>query len=332
MADGPKDADSLIAAFALDGRGTARRLDWDEVRAIRADVPPDEGFRWVHLQRRAEGPQPWLADDSGLDPLVVDALTAAETRPRCLIFGDGILLNLRGVNLNPGEDVEDMVSLRLWISRGLVVSVRLRLLRAVQDTVAELDAGRGPKTPVGLVAALALRLTERMEPTILELADEVDALEEEAAAGSPSLERVRIAEIRRLAITLRRYSAPQRDALARLVAEPLDWVPERVRNQLREAVDRVSRYVEDLEAIRDRAAVVAEQLADRRAETMNRQSFALTVVAAIFLPLGLLTGLLGINVGGIPGTESPAAFWIVTLLMVLIGGGLWFVFRRSRWL
>lgn len=326
------DAETLIAAFQLDGEGGARRLGWEEVAAVRAEVPPQKGFRWIHLQRSQDRPQPWLAEESGLDPMIVEALTAAETRPRCLFFGEGILLNLRGVNLNPGEDVEDMVSLRLWISRGLVVSLRIRVLRAVQDTIAEMDAGRGAKTPVGLVAGLALRLTERMEPTILELAEEVDALEETAAAGGSGLDRGRIAEIRRLAITLRRYVAPQRDALARLVAEPLDWVPERVRNQLREAVDRVSRYVEDLEAVRDRAAVVAEQLADRRAETMNRQSFALTVVAAIFLPLGLITGLLGINVGGIPGTESPDAFWVVTGLMVLIGVGLFLAFRWGRWL
>jgi zinc transporter len=78
--------------------------------------------------------------------------------------------------------------------------------------------------------------------------------------------------------------------------------------------------------------VVAEQLADRRAEAMTRQSFVLTVVAAIFLPLGLITGLLGINVGGMPGAESGAAFWIVTGLLVALGAGLWLLFRRRRWL
>lgn len=330
------DAGTLVAGFAFDGEGRARPIGWDAVRALRAERPPAAGFHWVHLQRVAEGPQPWLSGDSGLDPLIVEALTRQETRPRCLPVGDGVLLNLRGVNLNPGQEVDDMVSIRLWISEHLVVSVRLRPLMAVQDTIEELASGRGARTPVGLVAALALRLTDRMEPTILDLAEEIDALEDAAegadeAGGAPP-DRRRVAEIRRLAITLRRYVTPQRDALARLVAEPLDWVPERVRNQLREAVDRVSRYVEDLEAIRDRAEVVAEQLADRRAEAMTRQSFVLTVVAAIFLPLGLITGLLGINVGGVPGVESGAAFWIVTALLVALGLGLWLLFRRKDWL
>ncbi|SMF65660.1 zinc transporter [Tistlia consotensis] len=331
MSDSSDDASTLAAAFAFDGEGHATALDWAAVLATRADAPFSAGFRWIHLQRVAGRPQPWLADASGLDPLVVEALTARETRPRCEPFGEGILLNLRGVNLNPGQDAEDMVSIRLWISERLVVSVRLRSLKAVEDTVAELEAGRGPKTPVGLVATLALRLTDRMEPTILDLGEAVDDLED-AAAGDSLPERRKVAEIRRKAITLRRYVTPQRDALARLVAQPLDWVPERVRNQLREATDRVSRYVEDLEAIRDRAGIVAEQLADRRAETMNRQSFVLTAIAAIFLPLGLLTGLLGINVGGIPGTGDSDAFWIVTALLIAIGVGLYLLFRRKDWL
>lgn len=332
MTEASDEAGTLAAAFVLDGEGGARPLDWAEVRQVRADQPPISGFRWIHLQRCADRPQPWLADASGLDPLIVEALTAQETRPRCQPFGDGILLNLRGVNLNPGQEAEDMVSIRLWISEHLVVSVRIRSLKAVEDTIAELQAGRGPKTPLGLVAALALRLTDRMEPTILDLAEAIDELEDTAAGGDALPERTRVAGVRRKAITLRRYVTPQRDALARLVAQPLDWVPERVRNQLREATDRVSRYVEDLEAIRDRADVVAEQLADRRAEAMNRQSFILTAVAAIFLPLGLLTGLLGINVGGIPGTDDGDAFWIVTGLLVAIGGGLYLLFRRKSWL
>lgn len=56
--------------------------------------------------------------------------------------------------------------------------------------------------------------------------------------------------------------------------------------------------------------------------------YVLSLVAAIFLPLGLLTGLLGINVGGIPGTESPWAFTVVTCGLVALG--LVAAFRRLR--
>ncbi len=94
---------------------------------------------------------------------------------------------------------------------------------------------------------------------------------------------------------------PQRDALSTLAIEDLPWLSERDRSQLREATDRITRLAEELDAIRERAAVVQDQLVERRAEAMNHNMMILAVVAAVFLPLGLLTGLLGINVGGMPG-------------------------------
>ncbi len=67
---------------------------------------------------------------------------------------------------------------------------------------------------------------------------------------------------------------------------------------------------------------------DLRSEAMNRQMLLLSVVSAIFLPLGFITGLLGINVGGMPGAASPLAFWIVAVLLVALAGVLLWLFRR----
>ena len=92
------------------------------------------------------------------------------------------------------------------------------------------------------------------------------------------------------------------------------------------------RQIEDLDEVRDRAILAQEELANRIAEEMNERSYVFTAVAGIFLPLGFLTGLLGINVGGMPGVEDGAAFWIVVLLCGALGVGLTFLFRLRRWL
>ena len=108
----------------------------------------------------------------------------------------------------------------------------------------------------------------------------------------------------------------------------MHWLGDRDRSRVREASERVTRLGEELDAIRDRAQVIHDQVADRRAENMNRHMLILAIVAAVFLPLGLLTGLLGVNVGGIPGVENPWAFGLVCALLVLIGvGQIWF-FKR----
>ncbi|MDX1581213.1 MAG: CorA family divalent cation transporter, partial [Alphaproteobacteria bacterium] len=103
-----EDTSGLLHGLVLDGQGGARALSFAD---LESGVPPNS---WVHLDHHSPEVRAWLVEKSGLDPLVCEALLAEETRPRCTPFGEGLVLILRGVNLNPGADPEDMVSLRLW--------------------------------------------------------------------------------------------------------------------------------------------------------------------------------------------------------------------------
>ncbi|MGD2134008.1 MAG: zinc transporter ZntB, partial [Maricaulaceae bacterium] len=311
-------------AYVFDGKGGGRACDPD------TPAPAEgEAFVWRHVHRVGD-PEAWAKALAGLDAHVRDALTAEDTRPRCSVFENGVLLFLRGVNLNPGAEPDDMISLRLWVGAREVVSVWLRPLRAIGDVLDAIGRGQAPSTPGDLVAKLALRLVDRMEPTVAELNESVDDLEDKVTEPGASMSRGDLAEVRRQAIVLRRFVAPQRDALSTLSIEDLGWLTEKDRHRLREAADRTTRLAEELEAVRERAAVVQDQLMDRRSEEMNRRMLILSVVASVFLPLGLLTGLLGINVGGMPGAGSDVAFWIVCGLLVAMAGGLVWLFRRMK--
>ena len=318
----------LVAAHILDGRGGGRGVGWPEIEAW----TPEQGVLWVHLQRGAENADAWLRDRSGLDPVVVDALLAEETRPRAVAIGRGLLVILRGVNLNPGADPEDMVSLRMWIDAERIVSVRLRRLMAVQDIRESLARGSGPTAPGDFLVDIATRLVERMGPVIDDLDDRTDELEDRMLTGESREMRKTLAGIRHQAIVLRRYLAPQRDATARLQSEEQPWIDTREKARLREVTDRVVRYIEDLDSVRDRAAVIQDELASRLSEQMNRTMYHLTVVASIMLPLGFLTGLLGINVGGIPGSENPWGFAAVCAILAAVVAVQVVLFRRLRWL
>jgi zinc transporter len=200
----------------------------------------------------------------------------------------------------------------------------------VQDVQDELEAGSGPTTEGGVVVALAERLAERIAPTVIDLDDNLDQLEVQTLDSVSEGLRPQLAELRRQAIALRRHIAPQRDALASLCTAPTDLLTDSDRLRLRETGDRVTRYVEDLDALRERAAVTNDELATRLAEITNRRMYILSLVTAVFLPLGLLTGLLGINVGGIPGSDNDWGFAFVTLLLFAIGGtGTWWLRRRQ---
>ena len=86
-------------------------MSWLEINEPQqADV-----VRWIHLDHTARDSRSWLTTQSGLNEPIVDAMLETETRPRCLQTGEGILLVMRGVNLNPEAEFEDMVSIRVWL-------------------------------------------------------------------------------------------------------------------------------------------------------------------------------------------------------------------------
>ncbi|MCK7547891.1 zinc transporter ZntB [Marinobacter koreensis] len=322
------DNSGLIFAFTLDGNGGGSKLDLDAVRQWR----PDSGPIWVHLDYTGSDARDWLQNHSGIDPVIVEALTAAETRPRSLVHRDGMLVILRGVNLNPDSDPEDMVSIRFWIDSDRIVTLRHRRVMAVDDLRQAVEDGDGPTGPGDFLSQLADRLVQRMGGVISDLDDTADELEDEVISEQTYDLRQKIANVRRMAISMRRYLAPQRDVMARLHTEKAEWLHEDDRMRLREIADRTTRYVEDLDAIRDRASVTQEEVNGRLAERMNRTMYILSIVAGIFLPLGLLTGLLGINVGGIPGTDNSWAFTIFCGLLVVIAVAQVWVFKRKKWM
>jgi zinc transporter len=116
-----------------------------------------------------------------------------------------------------------------------------------------------------------------------------------------------------------------------MLTELPSWFGELDRLRLREIYDRQVRLVEDLDSVRERLGVIHEELVSRLSDQLNKRMYVLSIVAALFLPLSFLTGLLGINVAGIPGEDYPHAFWVFTgMLVVLIAFQMWF-FVRKKW-
>ncbi len=318
---------ATLGAYLLDGKGGAKRLDKTE----RDQWTPDQGILWVHLDYMDEDDKTWLTHSSGLDSLVTDALSATESRPRTTAIGDALLIALRGVNLKPGADPDDMVSIRIWVEKSRIITARRYKLLSVADLLEQLKSSRGPKDSAEFIIELADRLVWRMSDTVDQFEDSMAELEETVLSESNHSLKADLASLRRQSITVRRYLAPEREALARLGMEKVSWLEQKHVIQLREVSDRLIRHIEDLDAVRERAVVTQEELLSRLSEEMNSKMYVLSVVAAIFLPLGFLTGLLGINVGGIPGAENPGAFieFVVILVVIVVLQSM--LFRWKKW-
>jgi len=307
-------------AAVLGGEAHASFHDWR--------VPPRHRH-WVHLQLTPET-ETWLLNRGGIDPVAFRALVAMGARPRCASFDDGVLVVLRGVNTNDAAVPEDMVSVRMWIESARIVTVAPRQVPAVGDVRRRLESGRGPTSTGELIVDLAGRMLERMAPILGELEEATDVLTERLVDEDLVGFRAELTQLRRRAIQFRRHLAPQRDALRALLREGRIEFAERDRELLREVAERTQKHVEDVSALSERATVMHDELESRLGERMNRNMQTMSLAAVMFLPMSFVTSLLGINVGGIPGADSPYGFAIVCIALAVVFLAQWFVLRRLR--
>ncbi|WP_137885580.1 zinc transporter ZntB [Pseudomonas sp. 2FE] len=320
----------LVHAFVLDGKGGARPIARNQLDEL--ELMPEQSL-WLHWDRSHPQTHAWLRNSSGLNEFSCDLLLEENTRPRLVpLPNDELLLFLRGVNLNPGAEPEDMVSVRIFATPQRVISLRLRPLRATEELLAELDEGEGPKTSSELMLYLAQHLTGKVDGLVGELSEQVDAQEERMDADERyAPEHGQMLHVRRRAAGLRRFLAPQRDIYAQLTRNKLPWFADDESDYWNELNNRLTRYLEELELIRERVGLVLESEHRRMSERMNRIMYRFGIITGVFLPMTFLTGLLGVNVGGIPGSESPYGFLIACLILAGVAFTQWWLFRRLRW-
>ena len=325
----PVETDGLLFGCVLNGKGGARIVDWQEVESWKAD----DGPLWVHMDRNSPHVQSWLKQRSGLTQPTVTALLAEETRPRVFRGKKGIATILRGINHNTEASPEDMVAIRIWSDGNKLITLRHRRLMTPRDVLSQLvEFENGPRTISQLYERLVTRLTERMSATVISFDEKLDVLEADIDITKAARLRRELSDIRQDTVVLRRYMAPQREALNSLLIEPPVWLDDECRMHLRDTADRLLRYVEELDAARERSLIIKDDIANQLAESSNKTLYILAIISAIFLPLAFLTGLLGINIGGIPGIDNPYAFWIFCATMAVLLVIELLIFRHLKWL
>jgi zinc transporter len=323
------NADAFIFGFDFPPEAAVQKIDWQKTKPTAAC--PEHGWRWLHFNRLANETREWLETSSGLDETVIEALLQTETRPRCASYEDGLLLNLRGINHNPGAEPEDMISVRMWATGNLVISLRSYPVKAIHEVREEIAAGRA-LSPGGLLVHIAEKLVDNIEPVVEQLKEEADEFEEAVLTDRGKLPATSLAEFRRTILILRRYILPQRDAMVQLQREGRSLFDDEQGIFLRDIADRITRLSEELDSIRDRAAVLQDQVEGQRQEQLNQRLLVLSLVSAFFLPLTFVTGLLGMNLAGIPYHNEPWSFGVVVGITALLGVGLLAFLKWRRWI
>jgi zinc transporter len=202
----------------------------------------------------------------------------------------------------------------------------------MDDMIANIESQLGPRNAGDFVTSLIAKLSSRMEVVLLDLDDRLVDIEEQVIDSADIDLREAIIDTRKQAIIFRRYIIPQRDVVEQLRMSSLSWIDAKHKRYLVEIYNHIVRYIEDLEEARDRSQVVKDELSNALSDKLNKNMYFLAVIAAIFLPLSFLTGLLGINVGGIPGSSNNNAFWIFSIGLGVIVAIQLYLFKKLKWI
>jgi zinc transporter len=316
-----------MTVVVFDGRGGVRKLEETE----EADYTvPARGYALVAGNLRAPEFKVWLKKEVG--DFNAELLTVPNTRTRCTVLDDRAMVVLRVAR--PGAEPEDVGRqlLSLLIEKGRVIVASELNIVDLLGLGQWQQTHHAPVSPADLVARLALRAADRMEPLIERMGDSLDDVEETLMMGKRQNIGAKLARLRRTLIQLRRLIWPQRDVLNTLEIEELSFLTARDRVRLREASARTARLGDELTSLSERAVLVHEQILDTRAEQMNQTMLVLAAVTVVFMPLTVISGILGMNVSGIPFHDSPWSFWVVTGGLAALGTGLVLWMKGKKWL
>ncbi len=313
-----------VFAWILDGKGAARPLEND-------DIIDREHPCWLHLNYTQPESADWLASTPLLPNYVRDALAGESLRPRVTRMGEGTLITLRCINGSTDERPDQLVAMRVYMDERLIVSTRQRKVLALDDVINDLKEGTGPEDCGGWLVDVCDALTEHASEFIEELHDKIIDLEDNLL-DQQIPPRGFLALLRKQLIVMRRYMAPQRDVYARLASERLIWMNDDQRRRMQDIADRLGRGLDEIDACIARTAVMSDEIAQVMQESLSRRTYTMSLMAMVFLPSTFLTGLFGVNLGGIPGGAYRFGFSVFCImLVVLIGGVAWWL-HRSKWL
>jgi len=313
-----------VFAWTLDGKGGVKPLDNN-------DIIDNEHPCWLHLNYTHPESAEWLATTPLLPNTIRDALAGESTRPRVSRLGDGTLITLRCINGSTDERPDQLVAMRFYMDERLIVSTRQRKVLALDDVVQDLNDGTGPTDVGGWLVDVCDALTDHASEFIEELHDKIIDLED-SLMDQQVPPRGFLALLRKQLIVMRRYMAPQRDVYSRLASERLPWMTDDHRRRMQDIADRLGRGLDEIDACISRTAIMADEISQVMQESLARRSYTMSLMAMVFLPSTFLTGLFGVNLGGIPGGDWRLGFSLFcVMLVVLIGGVTWWL-HRSKWL
>lgn len=317
----------IIFAYNFDSAGNSSKPKVEEVAA----ELKNEGLAWVHLDANSKTTKTWLEKEvSYLDHLIIDALTAEQTRPRITQFSSGLLVILRGANLNKNSEPDDMISVRMWIDDQRIITLQRRPLKAINDLNQAIEDGKLVKSSSEFLYNIIYQILNDISPFVYDLNEKVDSLEDKVITTHDIRFREEVLNVRTKSTMFKSYLTPQKKVISLLCDAEIKWIDIWAKRHFHENLDQISHLIEECEEALSRSHILHQELNNALSENLNKSIYKLSLITVIFMPLTFITGLFGMNVDGIPGAENPNAFYICVFVMLFLALIHFVVIRKNN--
>jgi zinc transporter len=270
---------------------------------------PDE-FLWLHFSLSNVACEPWLRRYLALPDTFYESLRSDIDATHLEQDADALVARIHDVLFDFTFDAP-VATTTLCVKPRVLVSAHARPWRSIDQLRTEVQAGQVFHSPIEILARLFRDQANVLVDIVRKSKRRVSPMEEQLLAKRISVSRSELGSLRRMLVRLQRLLAPEPAAFFRLLSRPPDWIAEDELQNLQQAAEKFSTAISDTAALVERVKQLQEELAALVSEQTNRTLFVLTLVTVLALPINLVAGLFGMNVGGIPLAQHPYGFFLV---------------------
>ncbi|MET0983887.1 MAG: transporter [Steroidobacteraceae bacterium] len=326
------DQHGLVWGYLIVPGEPAQEIDSDGALKWLAVGNAERGdsFLWLHFSLSNTAAERWMRKRLDLPDSFYESLTEKAVSTRLEQEGNALVALINDVGFDSTVDSSSVSSVSISLEPRLLVSARLRPLRSVDRLRAAIRAGQSFRSSAELLAQLLRDQADVLAGIVREATARVDLIEDKVLANELTPSRRELGSLRRVLVRLQRLLAPEPAALFRLLNRPPVWIGGEDLQDLRQAGEEFSAAVADSAALAERVKLLQEEFAALTNEQTSRTLFILTLVTVLALPINLVAGLFGMNVGGIPLAEHRHGFVLIIGLLAVITGVLGYIGLRNR--
>lgn len=281
-----------------------------------------------------------LGKQFDIHPLILEDIANTGQRPKIEINDNQIFITMKMLYLENDTNHIHAEQFSLLIGKGYLLSFQERV-GDVFEPVRERLRKTVPRvrflSPAYLAYSLIDAVVDNYYAVLEDISNKIEDMEEIVISQPDPKDLEIIHDLKRQLIHIRKATWPLREVIGNFERIDTDLVDEQIKPYLRDLYEHVIQVIDTIESFRDMVSGLLDIYLTSVSNKMNEVMKVLTIIATIFIPLGFLAGVYGMNFDTSSGMNMPELgfpygyimFWG---LVLVVGGSLVLFFKRKKWM